>query len=361
MDDALNIFRGQSVLVTGHTGFKGAWLVALLNRLGATVTGYSLPAETNPSAFERMEISTLCRSVIGDLRDREKLAATFDSARPRFVFHLAAQTLVRRSYRDPIDTFESNILGTINVLDALRHYADPCVATLITTDKVYAESGTGEPYVESDKFGGHDPYSTSKACCELVAQSYRLSYFNPDKFAAHGKSIATARAGNVIGGGDWCEDRLLPDVVRAMAAGQSVRLRNPRSVRPWQHVLEPLTGYLLLAAKQYADPKTYSDGFNFGPGVNDAVEVERVVQIALNAWGSGTYHIDQDPSAPHEAKLLRLDSSKAKLLLGWRPQWSAEQAIEKTVAWYRHAGDHALPYTWQQIDDYLVPSPGIPG
>ena len=200
MDEALNIFRGQAVLVTGHTGFKGAWLVALLHHLGANVTGYSLPAETNPSAFDRMGIATLCHSTIGDLRDREKLAATFISARPRFIFHLAAQTLVRRSYRDPIDTFESNVLGTINVLDALRRYEAPCVATLITTDKVYAENGTGEPYVESDMFGGHDPYSTSKACCELIAQSYRLSYFHPNTFNVHGKSIATARAGNVIGG-----------------------------------------------------------------------------------------------------------------------------------------------------------------
>jgi len=354
MDELLNTFRGQNVLVTGHTGFKGAWMVALLDRLGAKVTGYALSPETNPSGYVRMGGDRLCESIIGDLRDREKLAATFISARPRFIFHLAAQTLVRRSYRDPIDTFESNILGTINVLDALRRYDGPCVATLITTDKVYAESGTGQPYVESDKFGGHDPYSTSKACCELVAQSYRLSYFHPDKFAQHGKSIATARAGNVIGGGDWCEDRLLPDVVRAMAAGESVRIRNPRSVRPWQHVLEPLVGYLLLAANQYQDPAKYSDGYNFGPAVNDAVEVERVVQIALNAWGGGKYYIDQDPNAPHEAKLLRLDSSKAKTDLGWRPQWSAEQAINKTVSWYRHAGENALPYTRQQIDEYLA-------
>ena len=347
-------FKNKRVFVTGHTGFKGPWLIAMLDMLGAKTTGYGLAPETDPSGYARMGCGKLCNSIFADLRDREKLRSAIQEAKPDYVIHMAAQSLVRRSYRDPIDTFESNVTGTVNVLDALRHYDGACSTVIVTTDKVYAENGTGQPYIESDKLGGYDPYSTSKACCELVSESYRLSYFHPHQYNKHNKSIATARAGNVIGGGDWCEDRLIPDVVRAMASGKPVRVRNPRAVRPWQHVLEPLTGYLLLAAHQARDPKSFCEGFNFGPEASDTLEVEEVVKLALAAWGSGSHYVDIDPSAPHEAALLRLNSSKSKDRLGWRPRFDARAAITKTIEWYRHAGEEALPYTRQQIEHYFA-------
>ncbi|HEX8340603.1 MAG TPA: CDP-glucose 4,6-dehydratase [Tepidisphaeraceae bacterium] len=347
-------FKGQSVFVTGHTGFKGAWLLVMLEQLGARVTGYALPPETTPSGYAMIGGDKLCESVVGDLLDLPLLTRTLHACRPRFVLHLAAQSLVRRSYRDPVGTFHSNVIGTMNVLEVLRGYSESCATVVVTTDKVYAETGDGRPYQESDKLGGYDPYSTSKACCELVTESYRSSYFHPKQFASHGKAVATARAGNVIGGGDFCEDRLVPDVVRAMAAGESVRVRNPAAVRPWQHVLEPLTGYLQLAARLAGDPVQFSEGFNFGPGADDTLAVEQVVQIALRNWGSGQYHVDIDPSAPHEAALLRLDSGKAHQRLYWQPKYSAALAIERTIAWYRHAAVDPLAYTRGQVDEYLA-------
>jgi CDP-glucose 4,6-dehydratase len=273
---------------------------------------------------------------------------------PDLVVHLGAQSLVRRSYRDPADTFESNILGTMNVLEAIRAHDGRCSAVIVTTDKVYAESGRGEAYSESDRIGGHDPYSSSKAACEIVADSYRLSYFRAERFASHGKALATARAGNVIGGGDWCEDRLIPDVVRAIARGQSVRVRNPRSTRPWQHVLESLNGYLTLAAALMRDPSQVAPAYNFGPGDGDVLDVETVVKLAIKAWGRGEYHVDVDPNAPHEAALLRISSARAHNELGWRPRWTASDAIERTIEWYRHSTLEPLAYTRRQIDAYFA-------
>ncbi len=349
-----NVFEGKRVLVTGHTGFKGPWLLAILDLLGATTLGYALAPETNPSMFKLIGGEKLCESVVADLRDLEAVSHTVKRFRPDCVIHMGAQSLVRRSYRDPVDTFESNITGTMNVLEAIREYDSACAVVIVTTDKVYAESGHGRPYVEDDKLGGHDPYSTSKAACELVTESYRLSYFHPCKHASHGKAIATARAGNVIGGGDWCEDRLIPDVVRAMSAGESVRIRNPRSTRPWQHVLEPLSGYLTLAARLLTDPTRFASAFNFGPDEHDVLEVEKVVQLALKSWGSGRYHIDVDPEAPHEAALLRISSDRAKEMLGWHPKWNAVTAIQKTVDWYGHATSDPLGYTRRQIEAYFM-------
>lgn len=348
------IYSGKRVLVTGHTGFKGPWLLAILRMLNATTLGYALAPETNPSMFNLIGGDRLCESVVGDLRDLNTLTQTMNRFKPEIVIHMGAQSLVRRSYRDPVDTFESNITGTMNVLEAIRQFESPCAAVIVTTDKVYAESGTGRPYVESDKLGGHDPYSTSKAACELVTESYRLSYFHPDKHPTHGKAIATARAGNVIGGGDWCEDRLVPDVVRAMTAGESVRIRNPRSTRPWQHVLEPLSGYLALGAALLRHPTRFASAYNFGPDEHDVLEVEKVVQLALASWGSGAYHVDVDPNAPHEAALLRIDSSRAKQELNWHPKWSATTAIQKTVDWYRHAMSDPLGFTRSQIQSYFA-------
>ncbi|MFT3785971.1 MAG: CDP-glucose 4,6-dehydratase [Tepidisphaeraceae bacterium] len=353
-DQLKSLYAGKRVFLTGHTGFKGAWMLPLLKHLGATTLGYALAPETTPSMFDLLKGEQLCESVFADLRDRATLTKTLVRFKPDVVMHFAAQSLVRRSYRDPIDTFESNILGTANVLEAVRQYDGRCAIVAITTDKVYAESGkAGYAYVEADKLGGWDPYSTSKAACEIVAEGYRLSFFHPRDHAKHGKALATARAGNVIGGGDWCEDRLIPDVVRAMSRGESVRLRNPRSVRPWQHVLEPLTGYLTLGAKLMAEPTTFAEGFNFGPDENDVLEVETVVQLALRAWGSGRYHVDVDSNAPHESAYLKINSTKAKQRLGWTPRWDARMAITKTVEWYRHAMSDPLAYTNEQIRGYF--------
>lgn len=349
-------FRGKKVLVTGHTGFKGPWFLTMLHLMGAEVTGYALAPETHPSLYQLIGGDRLCRSVIGDLNDRENLKRVLEESEPDFVIHMGAQSLVRRSYREPVETFRTNITGTIHLLDVLRFYEKPCQVVIVTTDKVYAESATGIPYREIDRIGGHDPYSTSKACCELVTECYRLSYFHPERIGQHGKSIATARAGNVIGGGDWCEDRLIPDIVRAMSRNEPVRVRNPRSVRPWQHVLEPLTGYLMLAAQQTNDPCGLAEAFNFGPDLQDTLEVEQVVQLALKAWGSGRYFCDSDPQAPYEAALLRLDSSKARSRLGWKPRWNAQTAILRTVQWYRQVLEdpsNALDYTCRQIQEYF--------
>lgn len=354
MTDLRTAFSGKRVFVTGHTGFKGPWLLAMLDRLGAQTLGYALPPETTPAMFDLIRGDKLCEHVVGNLRDIAKLRATLAGFAPDFVIHMGAQSLVRRSYRDPVETMESNVVGTMNVLEALRSYQGECAAVIVTTDKVYAESGTLRAYSEDDKLGGHDPYSTSKAMCELVTDCYRKSFFAPEKYHNHRKAIATARAGNVIGGGDWCEDRLVPDVVRAMAAGKSVRVRNPRAVRPWQHVLEPLTGYLTLAAMLAASPTSTGSAYNFGPDESDVLEVEKVVQLALKAWGGGTYHVDIDPNAPHEAALLRISSEKSKRELGWHPRWNAATAIQKTVEWYRHAMTNPLAYTHQQIDEYFV-------
>jgi CDP-glucose 4,6-dehydratase len=348
-----NAFRGKRVLVTGHTGFKGPWLLAMLDRLGATTLGYSLAPETKPSMFDLIGGWRLCEHVFGDLRDRKRLVQLTRSFSPDVVLHLGAQSLVRRSYREPTETFESNITGTMNVLEAIRRHDGRCAAVMVTTDKVYAESGRGEAYDEASRLGGHDPYSASKAACEIVAESYRKSFFAPEKFVQHGKAVATARAGNVIGGGDWCEDRLIPDVVRAMTRGESVRVRNPRSTRPWQHVLESLSGYLTLAAKLMREPTNTGPAFNFGPDERDVLDVETVVKLALKAWGSGGYYVDADPDAPHEAALLRISSDRAKRELGWQPRWDATTAINKTIDWYRHAKADPLAYTRAQIDEYF--------
>lgn len=328
-------YHGKRVFLTGHTGFKGAWLLQWLHLLGAQVKGYALMPATD-DLYNLIEGDSLCQSVIADLRDNTRLEKEILDFQPDFVFHLAAQPLVRLSYEIPAETFMVNAVGTAYVLDAVRKLTKPCTIVLITTDKVYENREWVYPYRETDRLGGYDPYSASKACAELVINSYVQSFFNPANFAHHQKGVASARAGNVIGGGDWAKDRIIPDIVRALRNGQTVTVRNPQAVRPWQHVLEPLGGYLLLGAKLAADPLHYSSAWNFGPQAEDNKTVGDLVSMAIDAWGSGEHESLSLTGQPHEAGLLKLDINKAVTGLGWLPKYAAVEAIKKTLAWYKN-------------------------
>lgn len=350
------VYAGKKVFLTGHTGFKGSWLLQILAMLGANVKAYALAPEGDINLYNVLNGDTLCESVIADLRDREKLKEAVTSFQPDFVFHLAAQPLVRLSYQIPSETFEVNAIGTANLLDAVRLLSKPCYAVLVTTDKVYHNNEWEYAYRENDRLGGYDPYSASKACTELVIDSYRNSFFNTATLTTHQKAITVGRAGNVIGGGDWSKDRLIPDIARALATDQPIEIRNPNSVRPWQHVLEPLFGYLLLGSKLYTDPVKYSQAYNFGPDVNDALPVTKMVDMAIESWGGGEYFVNQMAGQPHEAGLLKLDISKAINDLGWKPKMNASQAVSKTIAWYKTY--YSIPsgvkqFTQDQISDFF--------
>lgn len=350
-------WTNKRVFLTGHTGFKGSWMLAVLKQLGAEVMGYSLAPNTHPSLFQVLEGEKLCHSVIGDIRDIALLHKSMLDFQPDVVFHLAAQPIVRMSYRIPAETFEVNAIGTANVLDGIRLLDKPCVGVMITTDKVYHNNETGQAYKETDPFGGYDPYSASKACAELVIDSYRKSFFNPEDFHKHHKAIASARAGNVIGGGDWAPDRLVPDIVRALSKGETIQIRNPKAVRPWQHVLEPLSGYILLAEKLMKDPIRYAEGFNFGPSLEDTLTVEEMTKLAVDIWGEGKFEFPELQNQPHEAGLLSLDITKACEVLGWVPCWTARQALENTLGWYKTFYDNLAKIqdiTNRQIDNYLA-------
>jgi CDP-glucose 4,6-dehydratase len=329
-------WRGRSVLVTGHTGFKGGWLALWLHRLGATVHGFALNPPTDPSLFEVARIETaLASDVRADLADLDTLTHAFETARPEVVFHLAAQPLVRESYRDPLGTLTTNVMGTAHVLEAARATGTARAVVLVTTDKVYENREERDyAYRERDALGGHDPYSASKAAAEIVAASLRVSFFQAKDDAAR---VATARAGNVIGGADWATDRLVPDCLRAFERGEAVRLRYPDAVRPWQHVLEPLSGYLRLAERLLGREGTrYADAWNFGPDESGDATVGQVADMAARLWGEGA-RVEHAPAAdnPHEAGFLRLDSTRARKELDWRPRWRLTQALEHTVAWHR--------------------------
>lgn len=330
-----DFWRGKRVLLTGHSGFKGSWLALWLERLGAELTGISLPPESAPSLFTLNDGGKHGHSHFCDIRDAAALAALVHEARPEIVFHLAAQPLVRASYRDPLATFSSNVLGTAHLLDALRHVDGLRVAVMITTDKVYRNEEWPWPYREIDALGGHDPYSASKAASELVIASYRDAFLR-----AHGTAVASARAGNVIGGGDWSEDRLLPDAVRAWQSGQTLDIRNPDAVRPWQHVLDALAGYLALAHHLWDRPEL-AGAYNFGPATADVASVRDVIELARKAYAGGDVHYGASPAGPHEAGLLSLDSAKAQSLLGFRPHWHIDDAVRHTMAWYRAQRDGA--------------------
>jgi len=355
-DELKKFYCGKKVFLTGHTGFKGAWLLKILSMLGADIKGYALAPDHLSNLYNLIDGDTICQSVIEDLRDKEKLSLAISSFKPDYIFHLAAQPLVRLSYDIPVETFEVNAIGTANVLNAVRALKNPCSVVLITTDKVYHNNEWAYPYRENDRLGGYDPYSASKACTELVIDSYRNSFFNPDSFQQHHKAIAVGRAGNVIGGGDWAKDRLIPDIVKALSNNQKIEIRNPTSIRPWQHVLEPLIGYLMLGAKITQDPQKYSQAYNFGPHFTDSLPVIDMVNLAIKSWGSGEFFINQITNQPHEAGLLKLDISKVITDLGWAPKNNALLAVETTINWYKQFfsnQDGIVEFTEQQIKDFI--------
>lgn len=353
-----NIYQHKKVFITGHTGFKGAWLTQWLHLLGAKVKGYALSPNTSDDIFIQIQGEKLCQSVIGDIRDKERLKKEILDFQPDFIFHLAAQPLVKYSYEYPIDTFNTNVMGTINLLDAIRELKNPCSIVLITTDKVYHNYEWIYPYRENDRLGGYDPYSASKACSELAIDSYKNSFFNLKDFSIHQKSIGIGRAGNVIGGGDWCKDRLVPDIIRALSKKQDIIVRNPNAIRPWQHVLEPLRGYLLLGANIYENPIKYSNPYNFGPYMHDVLNVQQVVEKAIQIWGEGKFIIPTLEKQPHEAGTLKLDISKAIEELNWNPIFNATQAIEMTINWYKEflnsSKKNMSNFTASQIEIYLT-------
>jgi CDP-glucose 4,6-dehydratase len=330
-------FKNKRIFLTGHTGFKGSWLALWLHRLGASVYGYSLPPPTDPSNYALSGIrSLLCGETLADIRDREGLRRTLTGFKPDIVFHLAAQPLVRESYATPYETFDVNVMGTASLLDAVRELKQPCAVICITTDKCYENREQVWGYRECDPMGGHDPYSASKGAAEILIASYRRSFFAPSGLEAHGVQLASVRAGNVIGGGDWARDRIVTDMITALVAGRPVPVRNPHAIRPWQHVLEPLSGYLTLASAMLTKPDPqWCEGWNFGPVSGTELPVGKLVDSFVKAWGKGEWADQSSPGQPHEASILRLSIEKAGWDLGWRPRWTCDETVKQTARWYR--------------------------
>lgn len=349
MIDMLEFYKGKKVLVTGHTGFKGSWLCRILVNAGAEVTGYSLNPPTNPSLFEIAGLEDKMNSVIGDIRDYEHLYRTFKEVQPEIVFHLAAQPIVRDSYKDPKYTYETNVMGTVNILECVRHFS--CVKSVlnVTTDKVYHNNEWCWGYREDEPLDGYDPYSNSKSCSELVTHSYKSSFFDGKDIA-----VSTARAGNVIGGGDFANDRIIPDCIRAAIKNEDIVVRNPYSTRPYQHVLEPLYAYLMIAAKQYEDKK-YAGYYNVGPDDQDCFQTGALVDLFVKHWGEGMKWVNQYDGGPHEANFLKLDCSKLKTTFGWKPHWNLDKAIEKVVEWSKCwvEGGDVRACMDKEIDEFL--------
>ena len=347
-------WRNKRVFVTGHTGFKGAWLSFWLQQLGAGLTGYALATTSSPSLFDLLRLRTLMRSVEGDVRDLNHLKAAMAEARPEIVFHMAAQSLVRMSYLDPVYTYSTNVMGTANVLEAVREVGGVRGVVNVTSDKCYQNRGQGLGYRESDALGGRDPYSSSKACAELITAAYRDSFFSEASKSGPIVAVASARAGNVLGGGDWAKDRLIPDSIRALSRQVPIPIRNLNAVRPWQHVLEPLRGYLLLAEKLWCHGAEFAEGWNFGPGDANAKPVSWVVERLVNLWGPDASWIPDVGEHPHEAQYLKLDSTKAKARLQWVCRLDIDQTIEWAVKWYRafHAGEDPVQLTLSEITRY---------
>ena len=350
-----NTYKNRRVLITGHTGFKGSWLCLLLNQLGADVYGYALDPPTNPSLFKEAAIDQFMTSYIGDIRDFDQLLLVIQKVQPEVIIHMAAQPLVRASYKDPIETYSTNVMGTVNLFEAIRQTPGIKAVVNVTTDKCYENREWHWGYRENEPMGGFDPYSNSKGCSELVTASFRNSFFNPKDYHKHGVAIASARAGNVIGGGDWAEDRLIPDFIRAITKGEQLLIRNPYAIRPWQHVLEPLNGYLSLAAKLLEDGPNFAQAWNFGPDDSDVQNVEWITKNLCEMWGdNANYHIDNNPQ-PHEANYLKLDCSKVKAELEWTPKWHISTALKSIVDWNKAylKGDDIRKVTIAQIEQYF--------
>ena len=347
-----NIYKGKRVLITGHTGFKGSWLSLWLSRLGAEVIGYSIDIPTSPSHFELLKLNVT--SIIGDILDKKKLLQTIEMHKPDIVFHMAAQALVKESYMHPVETLETNIMGTVNLLEGCRKTEQVKAIITITSDKCYQNKEWIWAYKEDDPMGGDDPYSASKGCADLVAAAYRKSFFNPNEFGnAHNTLLATVRAGNVIGGGDWAKDRLIPDIMKATSIGERVIVRSPRATRPWQHVLEPLSGYLHLGWKLLENKKEFADTWNFGPGDDSSLPVSDVIEYAKKYWDKVDYETKENAATFHEANLLRVDSSKARIKLKWKNTWGGNKTFEKTVIWYKKFYNDGKIASMEDLEDYI--------
>jgi CDP-glucose 4,6-dehydratase len=348
-----NIYKGKKVLVTGHTGFKGSWLSIWLNELGAEVIGYALDPYTDKDNFVLSKLSDKIVDIRGDIRDRQKLEEVFQEYKPEIVFHLAAQPLVRLSYDIPVETYEVNVMGTINIMECIRKTKETKIGIMITTDKCYENKEQIWGYRENEPMGGYDPYSSSKGAAEIAINSWRRSFFNPKDYEKHGKAIASVRAGNVIGGGDWARDRIIPDCIRALEEEKNIEIRSPKSIRPWEHVLEPLSGYLLLGQKLYENPIKYADGWNFGPNLDSIVTVWEIAEKVIKNYGDGELKDISNPSDLHEAKLLALDISKARFELGWKPTLNINETIELTIDWYkRYKNEDVYDLCVEQIEEF---------
>lgn len=350
----IEFWRGKKVFLTGHTGFKGGWLSLWLQQIGAEVTGYALQPPTDPSLFEVANVAQGMTSIIGDIRDVEALSKAMRNAAPDIVIHMAAQPLVRYSYVNPVETYSTNVMGTVHLLEAVRQTPSVRAVVNVTSDKCYDNKEWVWGYRENEAMGGFDPYSNSKGCAELVTSAYRNSFFNPEKYAEHRVALASGRAGNVIGGGDWADDRLIPDILRAISENRPVIIRSPHAIRPWQHVLEPLSGYLLLAEKLYTQGVTYAEGWNFGPADEDAKPVQWIVEQLTQQWGEGASWQLDGGEHPHEAHYLKLDCSKAKMRLDWQPRWHLGHTLGMIVSWQQAwlAKQDMRSFTLKQIEQY---------
>ena len=350
-----SFYQNKKVFITGHTGFKGAWLTAILHNFNADVKGYSLEPEYIDGLYETLQPSINIQNVIADIRNKKKLQKEIEDFQPDYIFHLAAQPLVRRSYQIPAETFDVNVVGTAHVLEAVINLKKKCTVVLVTTDKVYENKEDNTIlYNEDDALGGYDAYSASKACAELVISSFRNSFFNIKDYSKHQKAIASVRAGNVIGGGDWSKDRIIPDIIRSLKNNKTIEVRNPNAVRPWQHVLEPLSGYLLLGGMLNDTQQKFSKPYNFGPLPNDHLSVKELVENAIKIWNGGSWKDISNADEPHEAGLLKLSIAKAQSELNWQPKLNAQQAIEYTIDWYKQSPETKAAFTFQQINNYFA-------
>lgn len=350
-----SFWKGKRVFITGHTGFKGSWLTLWLQSMGAVLKGYSLNPPTEPSLYESAAVDGLIESTIGDIRIFDQILAALSDFRPEIVFHMAAQPLVRLSYDEPIETYSTNVMGTVHLLEAVKRVGGVKAIVNITSDKCYENREWVWGYREHEAMGGYDPYSNSKGCAELVASAYRNSFFNEKDYAKHGVALASVRAGNVIGGGDWAKDRLIPDILRSFENNQTVIIRNPHAIRPWQHVLEPLSGYITIAQRLYEEGPAFAEGWNFGPREDDAMPVQFIVETMVKIWGDDAAWLLDGNEHPHEAHYLKLDCSKARMRLGWQPRWNLVETLERIVKWHKAwiTGEDMLARSRNEISEYM--------